>query len=340
MDAVALLRDVAAGRLPRLLLVHGPDGLLVEEVVDRLAARLLADPEASSWNREVCYADSAAPEAIVEAGLALPLFGGRRLVLVRGVVEASAKVLERLRASLDAARARPGGWPTEGTTVLLVASGIERRSAALKLLPEADQVEVRPPTGRAVVGWLRERARAAGLELAPAAAEALIELVGEEPARLAGELDKAGLAAGAEGRITEEAVRALVGESRLRQYWELRQALEDARRESALRILEQLLASGEEPTVLLGQIADHARDLWRVKGGLVEGRDARRIGELLPRRRPSFAVERLMARARAVSGAALVAALGRCFEVERKLKTSGGDPRALLTLLVTDLTAA
>jgi DNA polymerase-3 subunit delta len=305
--------------------------------VDRLAAAVFPDPAAAAWNREVHHADGVAPDALVTAGLALPLFGGRRLVLVRGVAEAPARSLDRLRGAIETARDRPGGWPAEGVTVAFLAPGADRRGPALRLLAEAEQVEVRPPASRAIPGWLRARARAAGLDLTPAAAEALLALVGEDLGRLAGELDKAAVFVGPSGQVTEEVVRALVGEHRVRQYWELSQALEEADRVKALRVLEQLLAGGEEPTVLLGQIVGHLRDLWRIRVGLVEQRDAREVARLLPRARPAFVVERLMARATAVPAERLAAAVAACFDVERQLKSGGGDPPALLTQLVAEL---
>lgn len=294
---------------------------------------MLGDPAAAAWNREVLYADAAPPDAIVSAGLALPLFGGRRLCLVRGLVEAGVRALDRLRVAIEAARAQRGSWPSEGVTVALVAAGAERRSPVLRLVPEAEQVEVRPPTGRGVAGWLQARARAAGLTLAPPAAEALVALVGEDLGRLAGELEKAALFVGPDGRVTEEVVLALVGESRARRYWELGQALEEGEPAKALRVLEQLLAAGEEPTPLLGVVVAFVRDAWRVKSAVAERRDPRTA----LRGRPSFVVERISARAAAIQPEALAGALQRCFDVEVRLKSGGGEPRALLTALVADV---
>ncbi len=273
------------------------------------------------------------------AGLGLALFGQRRLVLVRGLNEAPAKALDRIRDAIEGARARPGGWPAEGTTVALLAVGTERKSPALRVLPPADQLEVKAPPGRGVPGWLRGRARAAGLDLAPAAAEALVELVGEDLSRLAGELEKAAVFVGSDGRVTVEVVRALAGESRVRRYWELAQALEEADRAKALSVLAELLDAGEEPTVLLGQIVGHLRDVWRVKSALAEGRDPR-DSTPLRRGRPAFALERVMAREEAVAGEDLAAGLRRCFDVEVRLKSRGGQAAALLTVLVAELARA
>jgi DNA polymerase-3 subunit delta len=256
---------------------------------------------------------------------------------VRGVGDLAAKAADRLRDALAEARRTPGGWPVEGTTVLLVAAGADRRAAGLRILPEGEQVEVRPPAGRAVLGWLRERARAAGLDLAPEAAQALVELVGEDLGRLSAELEKAALFAAGERGVSEEHVRALAGQTRGRQYWELTQALEEARRADALRLTTELLEAGDEPLVLLAWVVGYLRDLWRVLPPAAAGADVREVARALPRRRPDFAVERLAARARAVGIRGLTRAAERCFEVEQALKTGAGSPRALLTCLVAEL---
>lgn len=256
---------------------------------------------------------------------------------MRGVGDLPAKSVERLRTAVAAARSRPGGWPTDGTTVVFVAVTADRKAAGLRLLPEADQVEVKSPTGRAVLGWLRERARAAGLDLAPEAAQALVDLVGEDLGRLASELGKAALYLGSERRVSEEVVRALAGETRVRQYWELTRALEGADRAAALLVLDRLLAAGEPPLLLLAWVEGYLHSLWRVLAVTAEGGDTRRVAAVLKPRRPDWAVERLMARAVSLGPTGVEVAVTRCYDVECRLKTSSGSPRALLTLLVADL---
>jgi DNA polymerase-3 subunit delta len=316
--------------------VHGPEPLLVEELVDRLARTLLTDEGAAAWNREVFHADHPI-DALVAAGASLALFAGRRLILVRGIADLSAKAADRLRDALADARRAPAGWPAEGTNVLLVAGGADRRAPGLRVLPEPDQVEVRAPAGRAVTGWLRERARGAGLDLGPEAAQALVELTGEDLTRLAMEIEKAALYAAGDSRVSEEAVRALAGETRTRQYWELTQALEEARRADALRLAADLLAAGDEALVLLAWIVGYLRDLWRLLPAATAGGDLRQAARALPRRRPDWAVERLAARAQAVGILGLSHAVERCFDVDQALKTGAGSPRALLTCLVAEL---
>jgi DNA polymerase III delta subunit len=137
--------------------------------------------------------------------------------------------------------------------------------------------------------------------------------------------------------VSEEVVRALAGETRTRQYWELTQALEEARRPEALRLASQLLVSGDEPLILLAWVVGYLRDLWRVLPAASAGAGAREAARALPRRRPEWAVERLAARAQAVGIRGLARGAERCFEVEQALKTGTGSPRAILTCLVAEL---
>jgi len=331
---------VAQGRPPRLVLLHGSDFLLVDEVVERLAPPL---DGAEGLGREVLYADTVTPEALVAAGNSPGLFADRRLVLVRGVGEASARVADRLRAAVETARSRPSGWPTEGTTVVFVAVTTDRRAPGLRLVPDPDRVEIRAPVGRAVPTWVRERAKAQGVECTAAAAQALVELIGEDLARLAAEVEKAALyldsEPGGRRRLTEEVVRDLAGETRVRQYWELTQALEEGNRPRALHVLERLLAAGEPPPVVLVWVVGYVRSLGRALSAMADGADVRGVGAALRGgpRRPDFAVERLMARATTAGVAGVATAVARCYETERRLKSSAGSPRALLTVLVADL---
>src|SRR5262249_9545993 len=141
LEVTALLRDATAGRVPSLLLLHGPEVLLVEEVVEHLTRALLSDDTAAGWNRELLHADQIAPEALVAGGPPFPLSAARRPGLARGGADLPAKSADRLRDALAAARSAPGGWPAEGTTVLLVAAGADRRAAGLRVLPDAAQAE-------------------------------------------------------------------------------------------------------------------------------------------------------------------------------------------------------
>jgi DNA polymerase-3 subunit delta len=128
----------------------------------------------------------------------------------------------------------------------------------------------------------------------------------------------------------------VVGAHRLRHVFELTRALERRDAAGALAVLGALLNAGEEPLGVLGMLAREARTLWQVADALERGQSPDDIGRVL--RRPPAAVAAVTALARSVSAEGCRRRLARCWDVERRLK-SGGQPRAELALLITDLCA-
>jgi hypothetical protein len=89
---------------------------------------------------------------------------------------------------------------------------------------------------------------------------------------------------------------------------------------------------------VLAWLTGYAHSLWRVLSAMADGGDVRGVAAALRGpRRPDFAIERLMARATTAGAAGVAAAATGCYETERRLKSSMGSPRALLTVLVADL---
>lgn len=336
MDYWGLLKGLERGDAPPLLLLHGREPLLIDEALGRLATAVVQDPDQAALNREVLAAETATADAILTAVATLPFLAGRRLVIVRGAEALAPREAGRLAAEVERRRRAGAPWPPPTAVLVFVAHDLDPRAPWLRLVPAEAQVEVRAPTGRALVGWLRARARREGIDLQGEAAELLIDLVGEEPARLAGELEKTFLYAdpGAR-RIGPAEVQAVVGEARVRRLFELTRALEGGEAGPTLRALDALLASGEEPLALLGQVTRHVRELWQAKGWVEEARPVRELARQL--RRPPPAVEALLARAGALSQPRLGRALADCWEVERRLKSDRANPAALLTVLVAGL---
>ena len=291
MQYAVWLRGLTREQAAPVVLLHGPEPFLVEEALTALTRAVCPDPGLLVMSREVLEAREAGAEGIVRAAETLPWGTPRRLVVARGVEGLGAKPAEPLVEYLRAPNPR---------TVLAVAvpQALPSFHWLLKAVPAEGTVEIPQLTGRALAGWLRARASADGFELEEEAAQLLITLLGDDPALLAGEVGKAALAGGPENRRVQAAdVRAVVGEHRSHEVFELTRAVERRDAAAALSLLERLLGAGEEPFRLLAILAAQAR------------RAAQRPA---PRR------------------------LERCWHAECRLK-QGGAPRPELTVLVADL---
>ena len=331
MDYAGLLRAVEAGRTPPVVLVHGAEPVLLDDAVAAITRALFPDPGMATLSREVLEAREAGAETIVRSALTLPFLSERRLVVVRGADALGVRQGEALAAY--------AAVPNPSTVLLLLAdSEVAPSHWLMKALPPAAVVALPRPTGRALVSWLRTRASAGGFEVQEAAAVLLVQLVGDDLTLLLGEVAKAALAGGPDNRrVTPSEVRAVVGEQRLRNIFELTRAVAERDLGAALGVLGALLSAGEEPLGVLGMLAREARSVWQAREWLRQGRRDDEVARLL--RRPPPAAAAVVALARALSGADASARLTRCWEVERRLKL-GGAPRPELALLIADLCAA
>jgi len=290
----AWLHGLTQGQAAPVVLLHGPEPFLIEEALARLTLAVCPDPGLLAMSREVLEAREAGAEGIVRAAETLPWGTPRRLVVARGVEGLGPKQAEPL---VEYARA-----PNPSTVlVVTVPQPLAPSHWLLKAVPAGGVVEIPQLTGRALGSWLRSRASNDGLELEEEAAQLLITLVGDDPAALAGEAVKAALAGGPENRRVGAAeVRAVVGEHRSHEVFELTRAVERRDAAAALSLLERLLAAGEEPLRLLAILAAQSRRATlRTAGGRLE----------------------------------------RCWQAERRLKL-GGAPRPELSVLVADLCGA
>jgi DNA polymerase-3 subunit delta len=268
------LRAAEAGQVAPVTLLHGAEPFLIDEAIGRVTRALIPDAAELAMSRDVLEAREAGPEGIVRAAQTFPWGAARRVVVARGVEALGPKQAEPLVEYLGqpnptTALLLPVPQPLASSHWLLKAVAAAAAPASGKPAsgePASSEpasisiVEVPRLSGRSLIGWLRAHAASEGLELAEDAAQLLVTFVGEEPAALAAELGKAALAGGADNRrVGGVEIRAVVGEHRSREIFELTRAVELRDAGSALPLLDRLLSAGEEPLRILAILAGQAR---------------------------------------------------------------------------------
>jgi len=332
MDYGAFLKLAERGEAPPLALLHGGDVQLLDDALAAATRGLFADRAMAAWGREVFDARESSVDEIVRSASTLPLGVDRRLVAVRRAQALAAKGSESFAAYAKS--------PNPASCLLLLAdeglrASRERRNDhwLLGALPAAAVVELPTRGGRDLAGWIRQRAALEGLTISDEAARLLVELAGEDTATLLGEARKAALAGGPDNRnVGVKDVGAIVGEQRLDDIFDLTRAVERRDQAGALRTLDRLLAT-EDAMLLLTVLARDVRTAWTAVALRRRGRSVEEIARAL--RRPPIVIEALSG---AASGSEVHFAwkLRRCWDVERRLKSSG-EPRAEMVALVADL---
>lgn len=334
MDYATFIRQAERGEAPPIVLLHGGDSQLLDDALGAATRGLFPDPALAAWGREVFDGREGSVDEIVRSAMTLPLGVGRRLVAVRRAQALAQKGTDGLAAYAAS--------PNPATCLVLLAdeslrASRERRADhwLLGALPAAAIVELPTRGARDLAGWLRQRASLEGLTVSDEAARLLVELTGEDTVRLLGEARKAALAGGADNRVVGvKEVGAIVGEHRLDGIFDLTRAVERRDLAGALKTLDRLLAT-EDAMLLLAVLTRDVRTAWTALAWRRRGRPVDEIARAL--RRPPAVIEALTGAAGA-SETGFAWKLRRCWDAERRLKSSG-EPGAEMAALVADLCA-
>lgn len=251
----------AMAERPPVLLITGPEELLLQREANRVLAAYREEA-----GGELDVADLRAPEL---ADGPLPdlrtgsLFGAPRAVVIREAQALPAEAARALAAELD-------GSPPEAL-VVLVATSLGRIQTLAKRVKEAGgRIDVAPPREFDERGWRKlvtdELARHER-RIDDQAVEALLERAGTNVSAIA---EKAAqVAAGApDGPITAEQVERFVVGHGSRGSFAVADAMCDREPQRALTLLRGVLASGDEPVMVLGALAYRVRTLVAVAADL------------------------------------------------------------------------
>jgi len=189
-----------------IVLVFGPDAGLVRERVDALVQASVDDAgDPFSFVRIEGEELTANPARLVEEAHTVPLFGGRRAVLVKAGGR-------NITPAVELAVAQPS---TECR--IIIEAGDLRRNAPLRALCEKAKVAAALPcyadSERDLARLIDDELGAAGLTIAPDARAALMSLLGGDRLASRGELRKLTLYAQGRGRIEHADIAAVVSDA-------------------------------------------------------------------------------------------------------------------------------
>jgi DNA polymerase III subunit delta len=188
-----------------IVLVFGPDAGLVRERVDAIIAASVEDPRDPFALARLDGDELAGePMRLVEEASTIPLFGGRRAVLVKVGTRSIVPAVEALLATPCDCR-------------VVIEAGDLRKSAPLRVLIEgaknAAAICCYTDSEKDVARLIDEEMRAAGLTIASDARAALAPLLGGDRQASRNELRKLALHAHGRGQVTLDDVLAVVADA-------------------------------------------------------------------------------------------------------------------------------
>ncbi|NLM36755.1 MAG: DNA polymerase III subunit delta [Firmicutes bacterium] len=251
-DFLYSLQQKGRARLTRPVLFLGEEEYWMATGIDRIKQLLFQDTE-GDFNVVVLETKEAdAPLLRTELATA-PLFSARRLLVLRGLEEMKAAQEEALLVALPQ-------LPPEVFLIMTARSLDQRKKEVKQLKTLVETVYCEPLKGYEAKGWLRQEAKALGLDLSPQELDLLLEAKGTSLFSLKNELEKIKTycAQGAKPASLAE-WRALLGEAVETNIFAMIDGALEGKTGVALNLLRRLLAAGEPEAKILALLGNEVR---------------------------------------------------------------------------------
>lgn len=268
-------KGVAA--FPPVTYFYGEDSFLMEKVVAE-CIEALVEEESRPFDLEILFGDEVGAEEVAASANRLPFMSGKRVVILKRMEKWNATRIQTLLKIYIAD-------PSPDTCLILCYGGKpDRRTKTMKSLESgAGQSRSFTPTGdRQLATWVDQYFRQRGLELAPGAAEMVVEYLGPDLHRLRTELLKIELFhADRDGPITVNRLGELLKKVTTRPIFDLAPLFGRGEKKEAVRLLGQLMDSGEEAIPLLGLLAGRYRQMILARAVTEQGGGTREVMDRL-----------------------------------------------------------
>jgi DNA polymerase-3 subunit delta len=241
-----------------VFLVFGTDAGLISERVQRIIAQAIDDPKDPFQMTRLGGDQLAAdPLLLADEAYTMPLFGGRKAILI----EAGGK-------AFDAALAPVMATPPENCAIVIEAGGL-KRDAALRKLCERDKnaaaIECYPDSAKDVAHLIDSEVARAGLAIDQDAKTMLVSLLGQDRLTTRSELDKLLLYAHGEHQIALDHVEAIVSDASAVVFDHAIDGAFDGQFKSVEETAARVFAEGGDANALLGMALRHAVMLHRAR---------------------------------------------------------------------------
>ena len=259
------------------------------------------------------------------------LFGEGRALVISGAKDLPPPGLAELGSYLRA---------PDPEAILVISCRVGERAkvpAALqKLVDPVGEVRHVEISRKDLPAWLIARARDSDIALTPGGANALVEIVGTDPAQLAAAIEQVSAAYPAE-RVGPELVHRQFRGLGDQKSWDLCDRAFGKDLPGAIRSLRAIEEAGDDPLMVLGAMAARLRDLIRVRAlpeRMAPAQLAREAGL-----RFDWQARRYRQQANNFSMDSLVRFQGKIAEADRALK-SGTDGPVVMPVLIAAIAGA
>ena len=322
-------------------LFYGPEDFLMEEEIERLLEKTLS-PKERGLNFHVFSAEENSAQEIAQTAQTLPMFSRYRFVLVKEADQLEEDQVNALLRYIEN--------PSPSTCLVLRGLTLGAWKGHQAQIERVGKVfEYSRLRGKSLMSWLRNKMAEKGKALSEAAADYLVEVVGDNLFHLESALEKAFLTVGERRTVELSDIEGRVADIKLSTVFDLTDAISRQDVEKALGVLEKVMGSktlsfkkdeeaskvGDPIPLLLSMMARQYRLIWRAK---VLRSQQVPVGEMVKElRMPQWMVKNLIDQSKNFSESSLREGILKCHRTDLAVKRGRGPRELLMEKLVIDL---
>ncbi len=325
-----LVGSLKRGVISPVYLFYGEETYLSDKAVDRVREFFAASAGAGC---DLLDGEEIAPAEVAARAETPPLFGGKRLLIVKNPpylkaaaagkgdgeskIKGEAGVLSHQEAPLAAYLEEP----SPNTCLVFVVTGaVDKRRALYKLIEQKGRAyEFKTPGQGVLKKWLGQKAAALGKSFAPGAVDALLGAAGLSMYRLVNELEKLACYTGDRAVIQVLDVQAVCPPVLEDDIFRVVDAAGSRDVVKALAGIKNLLAAKEPPLKVLAMLARQFRLLLITGEIILSGGGAQSVAEKLGVQ--PFMAKKLVMQAKNFDTGVLVRALKDLASIDLDVKT-------------------
>jgi DNA polymerase-3 subunit delta len=243
MSAEKIIADWKNKKFKPVYWVEGEEPFFIDEVIDYAEHNLLSESEAQ-FNLIIFYGKDADWASIVNACMGYPMFGERKVVLLKEAQQM--KDLDRLENYIQKPLA---------STVLVVSYKDKKLDARTKFSKAVKQhgelLSTKKIYDNQLPEWTSELIAARGLSIQSNALSILVDHIGNDLSRLKNEIEKISINLNKRKTITEDDIENYVGVSKEFNVFELQDAISQKNLPKAIRIIQYFSANPKAGPVQL-----------------------------------------------------------------------------------------
>lgn len=333
-----LKRQIKSGDFARIYVLYGDESYLKQHYAELIALKTV-EKDFKDFNLHILDGTKTDINMLSDCVLSFPMMGGYSCTVVTdypllAAVGEKGKINEEFDAVIS---------QLPETTVLVFKVDFEvdlKNAKWTKLLKYIDSkggvlAELCKRTSSQLVKLITDSAKKKGCDISRDDAYYMLNAVGDDMRTLRNELDKV-CAYKKEGAITRADIDAVAVTSVEAKVFSLSRYIVSGDGDNALLTLSNLFKLREEPVAVLGVLSKAYVDMYRVKAIKEKGLPAEKLSEYFPAsyRGRGFIITNAARDGAKYSLLSLKNALSVLFDADRRLKSTGEDPKAVLEEVV------